>query len=47
MNELIANALEHGFAGGLSGLILVGLQQDGPRISLTIVDGGTWFAARI
>ncbi len=40
MNELIANALEHGFSGGLSGLILVGLQQDGPRISLTIVDGG-------
>ncbi len=40
MNELIANALEHGFSGGLSGLILVGLQQDGARISLTIVDGG-------
>ena len=40
MNELIANALEHGFSDGLSGLILVGLQQDGPKVSLTIVDGG-------
>ena len=40
MNELIANALEHGFSDGLSGLILVGLQQEGPRISVTIVDGG-------
>jgi len=40
-NELIQNALEHGFAGRSEGMIRVDVREDEKRISLTVLDDGT------
>lgn len=40
MNELIANALEHAFEDGRPGRLRISLEQDGPRITVTVADDG-------
>jgi two-component sensor histidine kinase len=40
-NELIQNALEHGFAGRSEGCVRVDLREEPERISLTVRDDGT------
>jgi two-component sensor histidine kinase len=40
MNELVANALEHAFEAGRPGQLGINLEQDGPRITVTVTDDG-------
>lgn len=40
MNELIANALEHAFGDGRPGRLCIHLEQDGPRITVSVADDG-------
>ncbi len=40
MNELISNALEHAFEDGRPGHLLISLEQDGPRVTVTVTDDG-------
>ncbi len=40
MNELISNALEHAFEDSRPGHLLITLEQDGPRITVTVADDG-------
>jgi len=45
VNELVTNALKHAFPDGRRGEITVGLDSDGDRLRLTVVDNGAGFPA--
>ncbi|MEJ5197764.1 MAG: histidine kinase dimerization/phosphoacceptor domain -containing protein [Anaerolineae bacterium] len=40
MNELISNALEHAFEDGRPGRLAIHLDQEGPRVTVTVTDDG-------
>ena len=45
VNELLTNAVKHGFAGGRSGRLEVGLLREGGDVVLTVADDGPGFDA--
>jgi len=41
INELVQNAIEHGFAGVDEGRVVVEFVDDGERVSIRVIDNGT------
>ena len=43
INELVSNAVKHGFPGEIGGTVGIGLSAEGSRLTLTVSDNGTGF----